>query len=293
MKAKVIFLIRLGILACLYFISFAVISSALIPASTHDSSVYSEANVLFSLLALALLNSVVFGYLVLRSRLAGWKLALNLFVIFFGASTFMPQMETAVFITQLPPGMLPRIVISGLVHALIFCLLAVLVLGKGKDSGANHKVSRLQMPARQWLLRLTIIAVAYVIIYLTFGYFLAWRNSAVLAYYRGTDPGNFFSQVKSVLQATPWLPPFQFARGLLWATLAVPVIRMMKGPWWEAGLAVALCFAVTSAQLLLPNPVMPREVRMAHLLETATSNFLFGWLVVFLLVKWRTTSSLT
>jgi hypothetical protein len=42
-------------------------------------------------------------------------------------------------------------------------------------------------------------------------------------------------------------------------------------------------FAVMTSQLLLPNPLMPAEVRMAHLLETSTSNFLFGWLVVLIL----------
>ena len=59
---------------------------------------------------------------------------------------------------------------------------------------------------------------------------------------------------------------------------------MMKGRWWEAGLAVALLFAVLmNSQLLIPNPLMPREVRMVHLQETASSNFLFGWLIVWLL----------
>lgn len=58
---------------------------------------------------------------------------------------------------------------------------------------------------------------------------------------------------------------------------------MMKGPWWEAGLAVALLFSVVMAQLLMPNPYMPEAVRMAHLIETASSNFIFGWIVVWLL----------
>jgi hypothetical protein len=75
----------------------------------------------------------------------------------------------------------------------------------------------------------------------------------------------------------------QALRAVLWAALAVPVIKMTKGKWWEAGLAVALLFAVMTSQLLLPNPLMPAEVRMAHLVETATSNFLFGWLVVLIL----------
>ena len=84
----------------------------------------------------------------------------------------------------------------------------------------------------------------------------------------------------SLVRTEPQLFLLQIARGLLWAVIAVPVIRMMKGEWWEAGLAVALLFAMTSALLLIPNPLMQPAVRMAHLLETSTSNFLFGWLVV-------------
>jgi len=41
-----------------------------------------------------------------------------------------------------------------------------------------------------------------------------------------------------------------------------------------------------NSQLLLPNPFMPREVRMVHLVETASSNFLFGWLIV-LVLEWQ------
>jgi hypothetical protein len=90
--------------------------------------------------------------------------------------------------------------------------------------------------------------------------------------------------MRSVLRDTPWLVPLQIARALLWAAIAVPIVRMMRGPWWQAGLAVALSFAVLMcAPLLLPNPLMPPAVRMAHLLETSTSNFVFGWLVALIL----------
>jgi len=90
------------------------------------------------------------------------------------------------------------------------------------------------------------------------------------------------------LRDTPMLLPLQAARALMWTALAVLIIRMMKGEWWEAGLAVALSFTVLmNSQLLLPNPLMPQEVRMVHLLETASSNFLFGWLVVFVLLGWQ------
>ena len=108
-------------------------------------------------------------------------------------------------------------------------------------------------------------------------------------YYGGQDPGNFLAHMATVVRDMPWLFPLQALRALLWVALAVPVIRMTKGEWWKAGLAVALLFGVAmNAQLLLPNPLMPQEVRMVHLLETASSNFLFGWLVVLVLTRFVT-----
>jgi hypothetical protein len=132
-----------------------------------------------------------------------------------------------------------------------------------------------------------VIVAAYVVIYFTFGYYIAWKNAAVRVYYGGSDPGSFLAQMSSVLRDTPWLMPLQAVRAILWTAIAVPVILMMKGQWWETGLAVALLFAVVmNSQLLLPNPLMPPEVRMVHLVETATSNFLFGWLIVLVLRGW-------
>ena len=37
-----------------------------------------------------------------------------------------------------------------------------------------------------------------------------------------------------------------------------------------------------NAQLLLPIPYMPADVRMMHLVETATSNFILGWWIAWL-----------
>lgn len=132
-------------------------------------------------------------------------------------------------------------------------------------------------------MKLALIVIAYLIIYFTFGYFIAWRSPAVRAYYGGSDPESFISNMISLLRSEPLLFVLQAVRALLWAAIAVPVIKMMKGAWWESGLAVALLFAVVNSQLLIPNPLMPAEVRMAHLLETTTSNFLFGWLIVLIL----------
>jgi hypothetical protein len=283
MKSGVFLIAKLLALTILYFILFGVISAALIPASTQAQNTGNESNMFFALLAVSILNTLVVAYVVLRSRLTGWKLALSLFVILFGVGTFMAQIETAVFVTGLPPGLLSRIVLSGFFMALTFSPLAVLVLGRGKSKQDSGDTPLQPLPVSQWIIRLTLIALCYVVIYFTFGYFLAWKNPAVRAYYHGTDPGG-------VVVDTPWLVALQFVRGLLWVFIALPVVRMMKGERWEIALAVAVCFAVfMSSLLLLPNPLMPTEVRMAHLVETATSNFLFGCLLVFVLLSRRHT----
>ena len=43
---------------------------------------------------------------------------------------------------------------------------------------------------------------------------------------------------------------------------------------WDGG-----AFSVWLVMLLAPNPYMPESVRMSHLVETASSNFVFGCIV--------------
>jgi hypothetical protein len=222
-----------------------------------------------------LLNASIMAYVILRSRWSGWRLMLAVFGVYYGVTTFMGQIESAVFITRLPPGLLPRLFIAGAVIALPFSILAVLVLGKRK----GESVGTTPLP-RDWPWRLAILAVAYVILYFTFGYFIAWQNPAVREYYGGVDHGGFFAHMRFEVRARPWLIPFQLVRGLLWTAIALPVIAMMKGRRMEIALVLGLLFAVVmNSQLLLPNPYMPEAVRMAHLVETASSNFIFGCLV--------------
>lgn len=288
MKAILIVAIRIIVLAVLYFLCFSMVSSALLTVPTEQLPSSEAGEALVALLIVSFLNTTVLAYLILRSRWAGWKLILTIFLVSYGVMTVMPQIETAFFVTRLPPGMLPRLFLAGAIIAALFSLLAVLILRKMKPDQQYEGEPRLHMPASEWIGKVSLIAIAYVVIYFTFGYFIAWKSAAVRAYYSGSDPGSLLAQMRAVVRDTPWQLLLQVVRGTLWAIIAVPVIRMMKGLWWEAGLAVALLFGVVmTSPLLLPNPYVPREVRMVHLLETASSNFLFGWLVVLILLGWR------
>ena len=285
MKVTIITAIRFLAVTILYFVCFAVVSGALLSNAAEQPAPAAASATLLTLFIVSLINAAVWTYVILRSRWTGWKLILAVFFVFFGVSTVMPQIETAYFVRGLPPGMLPRLFLAGMITAAVFAPLAVLILGKTRSqANETSEGSRLKMPVSTWIVKLSLIVIAYLFLYFTFGYFIAWRNAAVRAYYGGSDPDSFISHLASLLSNEPQLFLLQIVRGLLWTALAVPVIKMMKGEWWESGLAVALLFGVfMNSLLLLPNPLMPAEVRMVHLLETATSNFLFGWLVVWIL----------
>jgi hypothetical protein len=283
MKRKLVLAYRILVLTILYLVCFSLVFALVLPRQQPLPDA-EQAAVFPALLTIGFLNTAVLVFVVSRSRWAGWKLVITLCFVIFGVTTLMPQIETAVFVS-LPGGLLPRLFLAGFLFSAIFSPVAVLMLGKRQaDAATDDKIGPLPHSINQWVWKLSLIAIVYVVLYFTFGYFIAWQSPAVRAYYGGGDAGNFFAQMYNTLRDSPWLLPFQLFRGLLWTALAVPVIRMMKGEWWEAGLAVALLFCVVmNTQLLLPNPLMPKEVRMVHLLETATSNFIFGWVLVWIL----------
>jgi hypothetical protein len=273
--------IRVVAVTIVYFVCFAIVSGALLAPASEQPAPAEAGATLLALFLVSLINAAVWSYLILRSRWTSWKLILTVFFLFYGVSTVMPQIESAYFITRLPAGMLPRLFLAGLILAAVFAPLAVLILGKAKS--LTNETGHLNMSPGAWVGKLSLLVIAYLFLYFTFGYFIAWKNPAVRAYYGGSDPSGFISHITSLLRNEPLLFLLQAVRALLWIAIALPVIKMMKGEWWERGLAVALLFAVMTSQLLLPNPLMPNEVRMVHLVETATSNFLFGWLVALIL----------
>jgi hypothetical protein len=286
MKTAALVVLKVIALTIILFVCLAVAGGVVGLADNSQTSEPASATLL-RLVAVCLLQTVVLAYLILRSRWTGWRLVAAVFFIFYGVATFMGQIESAVFLTRLPPGVLPRLFLMGALIAAPFSVLSVFILKKSKSVAADLQPStRLVMPASEWAWKLGVIAVAYVILYFTFGYFIAWRNPAVRDYYGGIDEGGFVGQIGRVLRDTPWLIPFQIVRAMFWVALAAPVIRMLKGQWSETALAIGLLFAIVmNAQLLLPNPYMPEPVRMAHLVETASSNSVFGVFVGWLLTK--------
>jgi hypothetical protein len=284
MKTASLLVARVLVLTIVLFICIS-LAAGVVGQPAGASTPEPAGSAALALVIVCLLDTIVLTHFILRSRWTGWRLVATVFFVFYGVSTFMPQIESAVFITHLPEGMLSRLFLMGALFAAPFSVLAVLILGKWKSADSNvGENSRLVLPKNEWAWRLPVIAVVYVILYFTFGYFIAWKNPAVREYYGGSDPGGFLTQMGTVVRDTPWLIPFQILRAMLWTLLALPVIRSLKGPWQETPLSVGFILAVLMSDLLLlPNPYMPESVRMSHLVETASSNFIFGVFVGWLL----------
>ena len=278
--------LRVIALTIILFICFALAGRVVgLRGSSHMPEQAGSAAI--ALLAVCFLNTIVFTHIIVRSRWAGWRLIATVFFVYYGVTTFMSQIESAVFITHLPSGVLSRLFLMGALIAAPFALVAVPILGKRKVDTENATLNRrMVMPPKEWAWKLAVVAIVYLLLYFTFGYFIAWRNPAVREYYGGSDEGSFFTHMSTVVTETSWLIPFQVMRAMLWVAIALPVIRMMKGQWQETALTLGLLFGVLmNTQLLLPNPYMPEPVRMMHLIETASSNFIFGVVIGWLLTQ--------
>ena len=140
------------------------------------------------------------------------------------------------------------------------------------------------LPVKSQAARFGTLAILYVLLYYLFGYYVAWQNPAVRLYYSGTtELKSLYQIMRSTATGTPWMLPFQFGRGLLWALFAYPVVRMLNTMLntrriETAGIIAAL-FGVWSFALLMPNPLMPASVARSHFGETLWCDLLLGAIV--------------
>lgn len=231
----------------------------------------------------SLANAVVLVSLVRSTRLGGLGLAGWIFVVHFLVAPVLSLVESLFFrVGPDAPTSLRLIGIQG--SAILLVALAIPSL-TGRRRAASGSEPLPLPPLRALVGLLAGGALVYLVVYWTFGYWVAWQRPEVRAYYGGGEFLPFFEHVRNVAASRPDLFLFQLLRGAIWMGLALFVVRRLTCGPVVAGLRVGLAFAVLmGSSLLLPNPYMPASVRMVHLAEVLSSNLLYGFLAGFV---WR------
>jgi len=288
MKAAAVFALRVLVLTLvltivsMIAINVAGMAQAPLPsaqASTPAAQVQQAASLLRPLLAYTFLVSLVTAWIIQSSRWRGLKLIAALVFTFYGLMTFISQIESIAYLrAKMPPGLIKNLFVMGAVVAFLFVPLAVLIMGKIRRPEQPHAERALTLKSQA--ARFGILAIVYVVLYYLFGYYVAWQNPELRLYYSGTtELKSFYQMMRSTITGTPWMLPFQFGRGLLWAMFAYPVVRTLNTRRIETAGIIAALFGVGSFALLIPNPLMPASVAHSHLWETLGSDLLLGAIV--------------
>lgn len=286
-KRILVWLFRIVILVIIYipiWIFGAMAVGGLIPDIPSEPGLVSEST---GMLILSITNTLLITGLIVAMRWSGLRLALLLALSYYGSFTLITQVETWYFLSDITvsPELLPGLFIMGLTVPFIFIPLAVLITGRWKSKEKYGTNTNMVMPGRQLILKLGVIAVVYLLIYWCFGYYIAWQNPELRAFYG--SPGEivpFWDHTFTSFGDSPGLIILQLVRGVLFAVIAMPVIRGSIVKPWLTALLVGLLLAIPHLGHILSNPLMPvASVRFSHMIETTTSTFLFGLIIFWLL----------
>jgi hypothetical protein len=237
-------------------------------------------------LTFSLSAGIVVSYMILRSGWRGWPLVGALFVGVYGIGTVATQIDSVFFLSdKLPRGLIRALFWQGAITAALFAPLAVVLLGRWRTAGPLSEAPRAAKIGTSAVWRLALIVVAFVFLYMFFGYYVAWQSPALRQYYGGHEYANFFVALKANWTSQPSLYVLQVFRAMLYAACLFPLTRMLRASQWETALAVALFLSVWTTPLLLPNLTMPPSVALAHFRETLGFSLVFGALVGWLLYR--------
>jgi hypothetical protein len=257
-----------------------------------------------ALLLSAVVSATILVWAARRSSFSGLAMWMQLFVLSFGVQTFMPQIETAYFISGVSSSgashtafpllqgnfQVYLLFLHGFVTSLLFTLLLVLLVGgfsRRPRPQTNFTVSADHaVKVGAWL------ALVYVVLYMVFGYYVAWQSQDVRLFYSGSSElASVWNQWAGTLMVKPELPVFQYFRGVLWILCLIPLFKGFSGGRIELVALSALALAyLTTVLLSFPNPLMPVGVSVAHFWEVSISMLIFGALCAWFVPQAAATS---
>jgi len=207
------------------------------------------------------LSTMVLLLTMLATETHGWAVVWTLFVAYGLIGTVNIMLE-GIFFNIFPLATAISFLASGLITA--FTLSAAMVLVAGKMPADGYEPQRAQLK-KGWLLRLPVLAFAYVILFFVAG-------GLVYPYVRHFYENRVMPSMGTVVGG-------EFVRGLIYAVAMLPFARLATGHRWRAAGILGLCLSFFGgiAPLLLPNnKYLPVDILPYHLVEVGCENFVLG-----------------
>jgi hypothetical protein len=279
--------LRFCLLVVLVTIAFTVVSAS-IPYSEGLRSLNGNADpsVMLYVLVTVIWFSLTTCYIIKQSSWSNRKLILALTMSLFAVTSFMTQIETWFFgsaFTVLTGSDIFWIAIAN--GTLIFAGVPLaVVLFRKRNPAVVSPAPQLHLTAVAG--KLLIVGLCYVLIYFSFGYFVAWQEPDLRLFYSGhTDDRGFFTGLADNFRDRPVIFPFQFMRGILFGIFVLPIVNMFSTQPLRLFISLALIFSCTGIALIIPNVLFPDTVRWAHFREMMSSMFVFSLVVWWLYHK--------
>ncbi|MCK6581544.1 MAG: hypothetical protein L6Q49_00440 [Anaerolineales bacterium] len=290
---SIIGIILQGIGAMLAFVISLVISNLISPLSPAimeaGKSAIGFLSAGMAFLFNAVVNAVILVWAARHSSFKGLAMVGQLFVLSFGAQVFMTQIETGYFLSAFPlltgNFQLYNLIWRGLLTSLFFSALVTWMCGG--FSKKPRPQAQFSVTANEAVRQGSWLAVVYVVLYMLFGYFVAWQVRELRLFYGGpAELNGFFEQWANTLMMKPELPIFQYFRGVLWILCLIPLFMGFSGKQIELIVLSTLALALLpTAQLAFANPLMPAAVSLGHFWEVSISTGIFGALCAWFIPK--------
>jgi len=241
-------------------------------------------NTIFVLMLLvSLLGAIALSINVKLSEWSGTKLILALGLSFWGIEYFIAQIETLYFREAFPfmTNMeILNIMLRGVITTIIVVPLTVIIFGKRKATeNIIIKEALAKIKIKSWVKKAPVFALLYIVIYLFFGYYVAWQFEAVRLFYSGTtEQLNFINHIIMTMKGRPLFLLYHFIRGLLWIGFSVPII-LMNSSRIKTMISLMLLFSYHGFQIIMAQGIFPPDVLIGHTIETTISACIYGGLI--------------
>jgi len=288
-KKSIRIFLRMIVLILLYMIIFALSGQLLVPFLPDITPEPGPFSFLVGYLIVCTTTVLVITLAIYSSRWVGWKLILTLSLAYYTVVTVVTQLDSWFYLygITIGPELMRGLFLQGFILAFTFIPLAVMILGRFPIPAGEAAVPETaHFSILSWVGKITLLTLACLVIYYCAGYYIAWQNPELRAFYGQSGRTLPFIRVMSDnITYNPIALPFQILRALIWIAGAALFVRGSHLPRWQTAVLTGLFFSIPQTiGLILPNPLMPAaSVRLSHLIETAPSVFLFGCLVGWLL----------